>query len=79
MCLYTPMTHPDWVAWMIGDSEFDASVWWLAERDGELAGCALHWNTGWLKDLAVRESERGQGSRRCAHRASDSPSSAAAD
>ena len=26
-----------------------------------LVGCALHWKTGWLKDLAVRASERGHG------------------
>jgi ribosomal protein S18 acetylase RimI-like enzyme len=46
---------------MTEDEEFDASVWWLAERDGALAGCALHWSSGWLKDLAVRDSERGRG------------------
>src|SRR4051812_17154665 len=46
---------------MTGDTDFDPTVWWLAERDGELVGCALHWRTGWLKDLAVGESERGRG------------------
>jgi mycothiol synthase len=58
---YVPIEHADWVAWMTGDSEFDASVWWLAERAGALVGCALHWNSGWLKDLAVAPSERGRG------------------
>ena len=58
---YLPMAHADWVAWMTGDSEFDASVWWLAERAGALVGCALHWSSGWLKDLAVAPSERGRG------------------
>lgn len=58
---YVPMAHGDWVSWMTGDSEFDASVWWLAKREGELVGCALFWNSGWLKDLAVRERERGRG------------------
>jgi ribosomal protein S18 acetylase RimI-like enzyme len=58
---YVPIAHDDWVRWMTGDSEFDPSVWWLAERDGALAGCALHWSSGWLKDLAVRASERGRG------------------
>jgi mycothiol synthase len=58
---YAPMTHADWVSWMTGDPEFDSDVWWLAERDGALAGCALHWTSGWLKDLVVREDERGRG------------------
>jgi ribosomal protein S18 acetylase RimI-like enzyme len=59
--LYVPMAHADWVSWMTGDPEFDADVWWLAERDGALVGCALHWSSGWLKDVAVRDSERGRG------------------
>ena len=46
---------------MTGDAEFDPAVWFLAERDGSLVGCALHWSSGWLKDVAVRESERGRG------------------
>jgi ribosomal protein S18 acetylase RimI-like enzyme len=58
---YVPLAHDDWLRWMTGDIDFDPSVWWLAERDGELAGCALNWRTGWLKDLAVRENERGRG------------------
>jgi len=59
--LWVPMAHADWVRWMTGDPEFHPSVWWLAEREGALAGCALHWTSGWLKDLAVRDSERGRG------------------
>jgi ribosomal protein S18 acetylase RimI-like enzyme len=58
---YVPLDHEVWVAWMTGDSEFDASVWWLAERCGVLVGCALHWGSGWLKDLAVIDAERGRG------------------
>ena len=58
---YVRMAHDDRARWMTGDVEFDPTVWWLAERDGELAGCALHWSSGWLKDLAVRASERGRG------------------
>jgi mycothiol synthase len=58
---YAPMAHEDWVRWMTGDVEFDPTVWWLAERDGELAGCALHWSGGWLKDLVVRPEDRGCG------------------
>jgi ribosomal protein S18 acetylase RimI-like enzyme len=58
---YVPIAHDDWLRWMTGDPDFDPTVWWLAERDGETVGCALHWRTGWLKDLAVRASERGRG------------------
>jgi ribosomal protein S18 acetylase RimI-like enzyme len=58
---YVPIAHDDWLRWMTGDVDFDPTAWWLAERDGDLVGCALHWRTGWLKDLAVRTSERGRG------------------
>jgi ribosomal protein S18 acetylase RimI-like enzyme len=58
---HVPLAHDDWLRWMTGDPDFDPTVWWLAEREGELAGCALHWRTGWLKDLAVRGPERGRG------------------
>ena len=58
---YVPLAHEDWVRAMTGDAEFDATAWWLAERDGALGGCALWWSSGWLKDVVVRESERGRG------------------
>jgi ribosomal protein S18 acetylase RimI-like enzyme len=58
---YMPLPHDDWLRWMTGDIDFDPTVWWLAERDGELSGCALHWRSGFLKDLVVRESGRGRG------------------
>jgi ribosomal protein S18 acetylase RimI-like enzyme len=58
---YVPVAHEDWVRAMTGDIEFDPSAWWLAERDGVPVGCALWWSSGWLKDIVVRESERGGG------------------
>jgi len=58
---YTPLAYAHWARAMIGDSEFDPALWFLAERDAVLAGCALHWRSGWLKDLAVRDGERGRG------------------
>ena len=58
---YVPVSHEGWETAMTGDAEFDPAVWFLAERDGALVGCALHWSSGWLKDVAVRESERGRG------------------
>ena len=60
---YVAIPYREWVDWMTGDSEFDATVWWLAERDGSLVGCALYWSSGWLKDLAVRAGA-GAGTRR---------------
>jgi ribosomal protein S18 acetylase RimI-like enzyme len=58
---YVPLAHDDWVRAMTGDIEFDPTTWWLAERDGALVGCALWWKSAWLKDIAVREGERGNG------------------
>ena len=58
---YVPLAHEDWLRLMTGDVEFDPTTWWLAERDGVLTGCSLWWSSGWLKDVAVRESARGEG------------------
>ena len=58
---YVPMAEDDWARWMTEDADFDPAVWWLAEEGGELVGCALHWRTGWVKDLVVRSSHRGRG------------------
>jgi ribosomal protein S18 acetylase RimI-like enzyme len=58
---YVPLAHEDWVRSMTEDVEFDATTWWLAEREGVLARCALWWSGGWLKDIVVRASERGRG------------------
>jgi ribosomal protein S18 acetylase RimI-like enzyme len=58
---YVPMAHEDWLRWMTDPADFDPGVWWLAEEDGELAGCALHWRLGWVKDFAVAEARRGRG------------------
>ena len=58
---YASVAHDDWVAHMLGDGEYDPGVWWVAEEDGALVGCVLHWSGGWVKDLAVREAARGRG------------------
>jgi mycothiol synthase len=58
-------THESWLAFMTGHDEFDPALFFLVERDGELVACALHWKEsnrrGWVKDIVVRESERGRG------------------
>jgi GNAT superfamily N-acetyltransferase len=58
---YVPLAHADWVAWMTEDAEFDPAAWFLVESGDGLVACALHWSSGWLKDLAVLESQRGKG------------------
>jgi ribosomal protein S18 acetylase RimI-like enzyme len=62
---YVSRSHEGWLTFMTGDVEFDPEVWFLAERDGELVACALHWKEqqgrGWVKDIVVRQNERGRG------------------
>jgi ribosomal protein S18 acetylase RimI-like enzyme len=62
---YVQMSHPDWLKFMTDHDEFDPAVWFLVERDGDLVAAALHWKEnqrrGWVKDIVVRESERGRG------------------
>jgi mycothiol synthase len=62
---YVPRPHDEWLAFMTDHDEFDPALWFLAERDGELVGCSLFWapshGHGWLKDLAVRDRDRGRG------------------
>ena len=62
---YVPRAHDEWVQWMTEHDEFDPALWFLVERDGELVACDLNWRAhervGWVKDLVVRESERGRG------------------
>jgi len=62
---YVSLPLAEWVQWMTRGLEFDAALWFLVERDGELVACALHWDSvdgrGWVKDLAVSADERGRG------------------
>jgi ribosomal protein S18 acetylase RimI-like enzyme len=55
----------EWIGFMTDHDEFDPSLWFLVERDGELVACALHWavvnDRGWVKDIVVHERERGRG------------------
>jgi ribosomal protein S18 acetylase RimI-like enzyme len=62
---YVPLSHTGWLAFMTEHAEFDPDLWFIAERNGALVATALHWKEwdgrGWVKDLVVRESERGRG------------------
>ena len=62
---YVPLSHDGWLTYMTDHGEFDPGMWFLVERYGELVACALHWKEhqrrGWVKDIVVREDERGNG------------------
>jgi ribosomal protein S18 acetylase RimI-like enzyme len=62
---YVARSHEGWLSFMTQHDEFDPEMWFLVERDSELIACALHWRAhegrGWLKDIVVREDERGRG------------------
>lgn len=62
---YVARSHGGWLTFMTDHEDFDPAMWFLVERDGKLVACALYWKEskgrGWLKDLVVRESERGRG------------------
>jgi ribosomal protein S18 acetylase RimI-like enzyme len=62
---YVSRSHEGWLSFMTAHDDFDPAMWFLVERDDELVACILHWKEqqghGWVKDLVVRESERGRG------------------
>jgi GNAT superfamily N-acetyltransferase len=62
---YVARGHAGWLTFMTKHEDFDPVLWFLAEREGELVACALHWKEsegrGWVKDLVVRPGERGRG------------------
>jgi GNAT superfamily N-acetyltransferase len=62
---YVKRPHADWLTFMTAHDDFDPAMWFLVERDGDLVACALHWKEfqqrGWVKDIVVREDERGNG------------------
>jgi mycothiol synthase len=53
--------HADWRRRMLGDPSFDPAVWFLAEAGGGLAGAALNWKEGYVKDLVVHPGWRRRG------------------
>lgn len=62
---YVARSHEGWLTFMTKHDDFDPALWFLVERDDELLACALHWKEehgrGWVKDIVVREDERGRG------------------
>jgi ribosomal protein S18 acetylase RimI-like enzyme len=58
---HQPLSFEDWKTFMLGDPNFDASCWFLAEAEGELAAAILNWNDGYVKDLVVHPERRRRG------------------
>jgi mycothiol synthase len=62
---YVARSHDGWLSFMTAHDDFDPEMWFLVERDSALVACALHWKEnrgrGWIKDIVVRKSERGNG------------------
>jgi mycothiol synthase len=52
----------DWSLFMLDDTSFEAESWFVAEAaDGSLAGAALNWKEGYVKDLVVHPAHRRRG------------------
>jgi mycothiol synthase len=52
----------DWSRFMLDDTSFEAESWFVAEADdGSLAGAALNWKEGYVKDLVVHPAYRRRG------------------
>jgi ribosomal protein S18 acetylase RimI-like enzyme len=58
---YRPPPFEEWRRIMVGDPGFDPSVWFLAEAREGLAGAALNWREGYVKDLVVHPGWRRHG------------------
>jgi ribosomal protein S18 acetylase RimI-like enzyme len=58
---YRPVPLEEWQRIMTGDVSFDPAVWFLAEEGGVLAGAALCWKEGYVKDLVVDPDRRKRG------------------
>jgi mycothiol synthase len=59
--------HWEYDAWLqrrVAGDNFDPSLWFLAEADGQIAGCAINryrQEAGWVSQLAVRPAYRRMG------------------
>jgi mycothiol synthase len=59
---FRPPSFEDWSGFMLADPSFDPSCWFIAEApDGSLAGAALNWKEGYVKDLVVHPAHRRRG------------------
>jgi mycothiol synthase len=59
---FADRSFEQWKRFMLGDPSFDAESWIVAEApDGSIAGAALSWKEGFLKDLVVHPDRQGTG------------------
>jgi mycothiol synthase len=59
---YRPPAFDDWRRFMMESASFDPACWFLAEAgDGSLAGAALNWKEGYVKDLVVHPARQRRG------------------
>jgi ribosomal protein S18 acetylase RimI-like enzyme len=53
--------YGEWHGWFTGDASFEPATCFLAFGEGQLAGVALCWREGFVKDLAVAPAWRRRG------------------
>jgi mycothiol synthase len=59
---FNPGTFDEWKSFMLADPSFEPECWFVVEApDGSLAGAALNWRDGFVKDLVVRPDFQGRG------------------
>ena len=64
---FEPTPYEDWARWLLRPDQYDPSLWYLAEEDGELAGICLCRPSdgdpahGWIGILGVRPAWRRRG------------------
>ena len=59
-----PQPFEDWKKFMLRPELFDASLWFMAVRRNKIVGaclCFRYSTMGWVRQLAVNKTERGQG------------------
>jgi len=60
----TPQSFDEWQTYMMHPGRFIPELWFLLEAENELIGCALCYeypDLGWVRQLAVRDDQRGAG------------------
>lgn len=59
---FKPGRFEEWKSFMLADPSFEPESWFVVEApDGSLAGAALNWREGFVKDLVVRPDFQGRG------------------
>lgn len=57
-------TYEGWAEFILKRTDFDPSLLFMATKDGEIVGVAVGFDNpigGWIRQLAVKKSHRGQG------------------